>query len=765
MNLFNLSAKISLDDAEFNKGVDQATKKGKGFASSVKGFAGSAMTAFTKLSKVGVGALTAIGGLSTKVGMDFESAMSQVASTMGMTTEEIANGSEAFNMLEKAAKDAGKSTKFSASESAEALNYLALAGYDAEKAVNALPTVLNLASAGGLELAYASDLVTDSMSALGLETSQLEGFVDQLAKTSQKSNTNIGQLGEAILTVGGTAKTMKGGTVELSTQLGILADNGIKGAEGGTILRNVLLSLGSPVDKASGLMKELGLQVYDSSGKMRATNDIFKDLNNILGTMTEQKRTEVLSTLFNKVDLKGVNALLANSGQRFDELSDAIAKAEGSASNMAKTMNDNLKGKITILKSSLEGLGIAIYEKVEEPMKSAVDNITVGIGKLTDAFSNGSIQTIIDTIKGLITEGVTGAVNIIVENVPNLLNAVIYALNEAVNAIINGLPLIIESGIKILNSLVQGIFQALPNLISSIPEIINNFTSTIMGLFPLVIESGVDLLLNLIEGIINTIPSLVDSIPQIIDGFVNTVMANFPYIVETGINLLLRLIDGIINALPQLIGAVPQIISSIVNTIVSNLPRIIAMGVEIIAKLVVGLIQAIPKLVSAVPELIKAIVGAFKTGVGSFIDIGKNIVKGVWNGIVSAKDWLFGKVKGFFGGLKDKAKEVLDIHSPSRVFRDEVGKYMAQGVGVGFEDEMDNINADVEKALNTTVDVASDTNTPTSQENGLQTVITLLEEILRKDTTLTMDGKTLARGLAPYKSEINRLDSRDLVFA
>ena len=149
--------------------------------------------------------------------------MSQVAATMGMTAEEINNGSESYKKLEQAALDMGATTQFSASEASEALNYLALAGYDVDKSVSTLPTVLNLAAAGGLELGYASDVMTDAMSALGLETSQAEGFVDQLAKTSQKSNTSVGQLGEAILTVGGTAKVLAGGTTEMNTALGILA--------------------------------------------------------------------------------------------------------------------------------------------------------------------------------------------------------------------------------------------------------------------------------------------------------------------------------------------------------------------------------------------------------------------------------------------------------------------------------------------------------------------------------------------------------------
>ena len=163
-------------------------------------------------------AFAAAAGAAVNVGASFEASMSQVAATMGITSLD-----SSYKLLSDAAKDMGAATKFSATQAGDALNYLALAGYDAEKAVSALPTVLNTAAAGGLDLAYASDLITDSMSALGLSMDELESFSDKLAKNSQKSNTNIAQLGEAILTVGGTAKTLSGGMTELNTMLGLIA--------------------------------------------------------------------------------------------------------------------------------------------------------------------------------------------------------------------------------------------------------------------------------------------------------------------------------------------------------------------------------------------------------------------------------------------------------------------------------------------------------------------------------------------------------------
>lgn len=329
-------------------------------------------------------AIAGIGVASIKTAADFESSMSQVAATMGMTSQEIENGSEDYAKLEKAARDMGSATQYSASEAAEALNYLALAGYDVDKSVETLPTVLNLAAAGGIDLASASDMVTDAMSALGDTAGTAENFVDKMAKTSQKSNTSVAQLGEAILTVGGTAKTLAGGTTELNTVLGILADNGIKGAEGGTALRNMILSLSAPTDTAAEKMEELGLKVFDANGNMRPMNDIFNDLNATLSTMSQGEQTQVLNEIFNKTDLKSVNALLANSGDRFNELSGYLGDCDGAAATMADTMNNNLNGQITRLKSAISEAAISIGQSLMPVIK----DIVAKIQEWTDKFNN-----------------------------------------------------------------------------------------------------------------------------------------------------------------------------------------------------------------------------------------------------------------------------------------------------------------------------------------------------------------------------------------
>ena len=253
-------------------------------------------------------------------GKDFEASMSQVAATMGMTAEEVNNGSQSYELLKRTAKECGQATIFSASESAEALNYLALAGYDAEKSAKTLPKVLDLAAAGGLDLAYASDLVTDSMAAMNMETDKLDTYIDEMARTSQKSNTSVAQLGEATLVCAGTVSLAKQSLETMNAELGILANNGIKGAEGGTHLRNIILSLTAPTDKAAQSMESLGLKVSDNQGNMRDLNDILIDLNAALDGMSSTEKTQVISEIFNKTDIAAVNALLKGTGEEYNNL-------------------------------------------------------------------------------------------------------------------------------------------------------------------------------------------------------------------------------------------------------------------------------------------------------------------------------------------------------------------------------------------------------------------------------------------------------------
>lgn len=906
------------------------------------------------------------------VGSDFESGMTLVAATMGITTEEIAAGSEEFDKLQKAAKEAGATTQFSATQAAEALNYMALAGYDADKSIETLLTVLNLAAAGGMDLATASDMVTDSMSALGDAAGTTEGFVDKMAKTSQKSNTNVQQLGEAILTVGGTAKNLAGGVVEMNTVLGIFADNGVKGAEGGTALRNVILSLTAPTDKAKKQMEALGLQVFDANENMRPLNETFNDLNGILGTMTQGEQTEVLNSIFNKVDLKSVNALLANSGERFDELSGYISDCDGAAADMAATMNDNLQGKVTILKSGLEGLGIAAYEKFKTPLTNAVENITEVIGQLQTDLTDGSLSGALEKIAtgfgnmvekaseivaailptlleglGWIADNGETIVSVLagigagfaVFKVATLINTVITAMQgfkaavaaaQVVQALMNvtmaANPIIlVVTLIAVLVAAIVGfiatnedaraalvnVWEAIKTAIGTVVEkIVTFFTETIPNAFNKVINfvksnnwqglllllvnpfaGAFKLLYDNCEGFRNIINNLVEQIKSAFNGVVNflkelpskiwnaiistvdairewalglrtaaeegitqlvtnvvTFFSELPnkiayvigfclgYIIKFGIDLytwattkIPEFVNSVVIFMQQLPGEIwnaiistvqkvatwgenmktqavtktTQLITNVVsfmqqlpdkiwNAIISAVQKVTTWGEQMRSQAVtaatnllnqtittlsqlpgkvwnaiVGAVQQVvnwgTQLAAKGTEAAKGLYNAVVNGVSSLpskmAEIGSNIVSGIWNGISSGWDWLTGKVKSLAKSLLDGAKDALGIHSPSRLFRDLVGKMIPQGIGVGITAEMPTLQSDLKEELQgMTTKVAAEVNPVTAVKNTAK-ISTIGGEVSTKQiakdrditvivyttNTTTLDKKVIAK--------------------
>ena len=553
-------------------------------------------------------AIAGIGTVSVKTAANFESAMSQVAATMGMTSEEINSGSKDFEKLEKAAKDMGATTQFSASEAADALNYLALAGYDVDKSVSTLPTILNLAAAGGIDLASASDMVTDAMSALQLETNMASSFVDEMAKTSQKSNTSVAQLGEAILTVGGTAKVLAGGTVEMNTALGILADNGVKGAEGGTALRNVILSLSAPTDVAAKQMERLGLKVFDAQGNMRPLNDIFKDLDKTLSKMTQGEQTRVLSKLFNKVDLKSVNALLANSGDRFNELSGYIDNSDGAASNMAETMNDNLNGALKSLGSAFEGAmivigdtfipiirlaaeklaefatwfnnadpfiqkliaGIGLFTAALAPVLIVLGTIISAIGKVVGVFSllsgaissAGGIMALFTGPVGIIIGAITAVIGIGTlliknwENIKSFLSDLGESWSLAWNDMVNNLSQSWENiktqTSKAWSNIVNYIKTNISNLVDNIKVKFENAKNIIVNIWNGIKSTVINIVSKLISGVVDFFKDIPNKISNALSNLVNIITNPF----QTAFNTIKKIFKGISNVAGNIINKI-----------------------------------------------------------------------------------------------------------------------------------------------------------------------------------------------------------------
>lgn len=629
--------------------------------------------------------------------------MSQVQATMGITKDSMSkvNGQSVNTMdtLSKLAKKMGAETAFSASECAEALNYLALAGYDTEQMCNTLPTVLNLAAAGDIALADASDMVTDAMSALGMGVDEAETMVDQMAKTASTTNTSVAQLGEGILTIGATAKSIKGGTAELNTALGILANNGIKGAEGGTHLRNIILSLQNPTDKAAAQMEALGISVYDSEGNMRSMNDILGDLNKSMDGMTSAEKSNIIGTIFNKTDLSSVNALLANTGSTWDSLQKSITESGGAAQQMADTQLDNLQGQITILKSALEGLAISFGELLMPAIKqivgwvqkfvdwlnglsegtkktvvtiallaAALGPVLIVIGKVISAV--GTIMTVVPKIAGVINtvKGAFAALNttmlanpivLIIAAIAALVAAFIYLWNNCDGFRQFWIDLwenVKQVAITVWNAIKEffsQVWEAIKTIFSTVFEVIKTLVTTYFNLYKTIIQTVFNVIKTVITTIWEAIKGVFTTVFNVIKTLVTTYFNIYKTIIQTVLTIIQTVITTVWNTIKTVIITVLNAIKTIFSTVWNAIKTIISAVVSGIKGLITGDFTAVKNSITTIMNTIKSTIttiwNTIRSTVSTVLGAIKGAVTSVFNGIVNA-------VKGAMGNVLNAVK-------------------------------------------------------------------------------------------------------------
>ena len=646
--------------------------------------------------------VTALGTASVTTAANFESSMSQVQATMGITKDSMSkvNGQSVNTMdtLSKLAKKMGAETAFSASECAEALNYLALAGYDTEQMCNTLPTVLNLAAAGDIALADASDMVTDAMSALGMGVDEAETMVDQMAKTASTTNTSVAQLGEGILTIGATAKSIKGGTAELNTALGILANNGIKGAEGGTHLRNIILSLQNPTDKAAAQMEALGVSVYDSEGNMRSMNDILGDLNKSMDGMTSAEKSNIIGTIFNKTDLSSVNALLANTGSTWDDLQQKITASGGAAQQMADTQLDNLQGQITILKSALEGLAISFGELLMPAIKqivgwvqkfvdwlnglsegtkktvvtiallaAALGPVLIVIGKVISAV--GTIMTVVPKIAGVINtvKGAFAALNttmlanpivLIIAAIAALVAAFIYLWNNCDGFRQFWIDLwenVKQVAITVWNAIKEffsQVWEAIKTIFSTVFEVIKTLVTTYFNLYKTIIQTVFNVIKTVITTLWEAIKGVFTTVFNVIKTLVTTYFNIYKTIIQTVLTIIQTVITTVWNTIKTVITTVLNAIKTIFSTVWNAIKTIISAVVSGIKGLITGDFTAVKNsitIMNTIKSTITTIWNTIRSTVSTVLGAIKGAVTSVFNGIVNA-------VKGAMGNVLNAVK-------------------------------------------------------------------------------------------------------------
>lgn len=697
MDLMALVARLSLDSSEYEQGIDKSKEKVGGLGKGI----GTAM----KIGAAAIGAATAAVGAFAKSSIDtgaqFDSSMSQVAATMGTTVDQISN-------LRDFAQEMGSTTAFSASQAADALNYMALAGYDAETSMKMLPNVLNLAAAGGMDLATASDMITDAQSALGLSLEETSNMVDQMAKASSKSNTSIAQLGEAFLTIGATARNVAGGTTELSTVLGVLADNGIKGAEGGTHLRNAILSLQTPTKDGVEALRQLGMtydDMYDSAGNMRSLPEIFQEMSVAMEGMNQQSKDAIISGIFNKTDLAAINALIGTSADRWDELSKAIEDSGGAAEKAAKTQLDNLNGDLTIMKHALEGAQIALSDALTPALREFVQFGTQSISDLTNAFREGGVEGLMDSLEGVFNNLVamfaeniptvielgvqvlTALINGIVQNLPALMDAAAQIIQILAIALIQNFPILAKSGTDAIISLASGLIQGIPNAIEATNNILDQVIQFITGELPQFLDRGVDAILNMANGLLQGAPNAITSIGEIINKMLDALLTAIPIILEAGVKLIVGLAQGIVQNLPEIVSAAQQVMAQLTATIAEHLPELLAKGIELIGQLAAGIIQAIPDAISGTNQVVANVTQILSGLKGKALTWGLDMIKGFAKGIKNGIKY----VGDAIGKVAEKVTGVIHFSRPDegplRYYEQWMPDFM-KGLASGIESNL-----------------------------------------------------------------------------
>lgn len=393
----------------------------------------------------------------------------------------------------------------------------------------------------------------------------------------------------------------------------------------------------------------------------------------------------------------------------------------GITGTTAKEASETLQGSISSFKSAWDNLVAGLgddnanldllvsnfLESITTVMDNAIPIIETIIGSMIQA-----LPQIFEIGGQLLTNLIQGISN----NIPMLSSVVITILTGIVNTILTNLPLILQAGINLIVELAKGIAQALPTLVPTIVSVILEMVTILTNPDNLmaIIEAALILISSLAEGIINAIPVLVEQLPEIIDNIVKFFTENLDQIIDMGIEMIINLTMALVDSIPIILENLPKIIVAIVNGLLKILPKLATAGLQMMVKLGAALIENIPKIVSKIPQIISSIVNGFLDLSKKAIDIGKNFVTGLWNGINNAKDWILGKIKGFKDSVINGIKSFFGIHSPSTLFRDEIGKNLALGLGIGFTDEMKQVTSDMQDAIPTAFDVGVNANSLTS---------------------------------------------------
>ncbi len=749
-----LEIKLGFNTKSMDQGLNQAEQK-------ISKTGQAMQTALGVLAANAVqGMIGKIGDLASsimEVGKNFESSMSEVAAISGAAGKDL-------QLLEKTARDFGASTQFSASEAADALKYMSLAGWDANQSASALGGVLDLAAASGMALAQSSDLVTDYLSAFGMEANQSAYFADLLSYAQANSNTTAEALGEAYKNCAANLSAA-GQDIETTTSLlSMMANQGLKGSEAGTALNAVMRDMTAKMEDGAIAIGNTKVQVMDANGNYRDMTDILLEVEAATRGMGDAERAAALQSTFTSDSIKGLNLIMNAGVSEAAGFEEALRESAGTASDMAAVMNDNLEGRLKSLNSKFEELQIKIYNAVKPALEAGVS----AASGLADALSwvMDNADKVIPVIGGLaagiatytaVTKGATIASKAWTV-ATNLMGAAQTALNAVLNMspiglIVGGITAVVTAlGLLFANSeefrnfvanffselgaffgwigeQIGQFFSSLGQWFAELPGNIANWLGQVVANVGIWVSNMVAKAVELGGQFLGAIGEFFSQLPYNLGKFLATaVLTTIQFVndmVNKAIELGTQFVANIINFFAQLPGNIANFLTQAVANVASWVGEMIGKAVEAGTQFIQNIVNFFTQLPGKIWEFLTSTIGKVATFVGDMagkaleagkqffdnlvnkvkeipgemLNIGKNIVEGIWNGISGAWNWLTQKIGEFCSGIVDAIKSFFGIESPSKLFRDEVGVYMAQGIGVGFTEEMSAVNSEMQDVL------------------------------------------------------------------
>lgn len=602
VNMGTAVAYLELDSSKFQKGFKSAYNDLKVFGDKsataeqkFKGLSSAFATVGSTMSRSVTLPLAGVGAAALKAGTDFESAMSQVAATMGTTTDKIQN-------LSKFAQHMGATTAFSATQAAEGLNVLAQSGLTAEEQMTALPEVLNLAAAGNLSLADSSTYVVGTLKGFGKGMDYAKRVTDLVAKGATMANTDVRGLGTALSSSSATAKSYGQNMDSVTLSLLRLAEQNITGEEAATALNRAMMDLYTPTSTAKKALDELGISVYDAQGNARDFNDVVDELNGKLSGMSEEEQNAYKNTIFTTYGLQAFNKMTVSSTEKVNDFKEGLKDANDSALKQAQTQLDNLKGDITLFKSALEGAGIVISNVLIPNIRSFIQwltNLVTKFNELSEEQQNFIVKA------GLVIAAI-GPVLLIISKFIMMVNNAVQAFkmfSDAVSLAMGAISAPVLAVVAVIGTLVA-MFVTLwnkseefrNNIIDTFNELKETFSNFANEFVNKINELGFNF--ESITGVIKTAwETLCDIFAPVFEGAFSTVvdiiqlvLNNILSIMDIFIGIFTGDFEQVADGIKGLFDNVVETFTSIGSTILSTIGDI---GAEILEKF--GLDEAAQK--------------------------------------------------------------------------------------------------------------------------------------------------------------------------